>query len=111
MFTAVIAVPTGAPIAIRSIVHDEGLTKTTEPKFDEISLGEALLEEHQFFELHFRLRVIRKVGVIDFAHLLRRGFYPALRRAGLRQVRFHDLRHYLPSRTMSGSTERLWNRS
>ena len=27
------------------------------------------------------------------ANLLYRGFYPALRRAGLRQIRFHDLRH------------------
>jgi len=27
------------------------------------------------------------------ANLLQRGFYPALRRAGLRKIRFHDLRH------------------
>ena len=27
-------------------------------------------------------------------NLLQRGFYPALRRAGLRKIRFHDLRHY-----------------
>ena len=33
--------------------------------------------------------------------LLRTGLHPALRRAGLRKVRFHDLRHYLPSLTMS----------
>jgi len=26
-------------------------------------------------------------------NLLQRGFYPALRRAGLRKIRFHDLRH------------------
>jgi len=26
-------------------------------------------------------------------NLLNRGFYPALRRAGLRKIRFHDLRH------------------
>jgi len=26
-------------------------------------------------------------------NLLRRGFYPALRRAGIRKIRFHDLRH------------------
>ena len=30
-------------------------------------------------------------------NLLQRGFYPALRRAGLRQVRFHDLRHTFAS--------------
>jgi integrase len=29
----------------------------------------------------------------DHANLLHRGFYPALRRAGLRKIRFHDLRH------------------
>jgi integrase len=29
----------------------------------------------------------------NHGNLLRRGFYPALRRAGLRQIRFHDLRH------------------
>jgi integrase len=29
----------------------------------------------------------------NHGNVLRRGFYPALRRAGLRQVRFHDLRH------------------
>lgn len=39
MFTAVIAVPAGAPIPIGSIIHDESFTSATEPKFDEISLG------------------------------------------------------------------------
>jgi integrase len=29
----------------------------------------------------------------NYANLLHRGFYPALRRAGLRKIRFHDLRH------------------
>ena len=29
----------------------------------------------------------------NHANLLNRGFYPALRRAGLRKIRFHDLRH------------------
>ena len=29
----------------------------------------------------------------NHSNLLRRGFYPALRRAGLRKIRFHDLRH------------------
>ncbi len=29
--------------------------------------------------------------------MLRRAFYPALRRAGLRRVRFHDLRHTFAS--------------
>jgi len=31
------------------------------------------------------------------ANLLRRGFFPALRRAGLRKIRFHDLRHSFAS--------------
>jgi integrase len=31
------------------------------------------------------------------SNLLQRGFYPALRRAGLRKVRFHDLRHTFAS--------------
>lgn len=30
---------------------------------------------------------------MSHANLLQRGFYPALRRAGLRKIRFHDLRH------------------
>jgi integrase len=29
----------------------------------------------------------------NHGNLLRRGFYPAIRRAGLRKIRFHDLRH------------------
>ena len=29
----------------------------------------------------------------NHGNLLRRGFYPALRRSGIKQVRFHDLRH------------------
>lgn len=33
----------------------------------------------------------------NHSNLLRRGFYPALRRAGLRQIRFHDLRHTFAS--------------
>ena len=31
------------------------------------------------------------------ANLLQRGFYPALHRAGLRKIRFHDLRHTFAS--------------
>ncbi len=31
------------------------------------------------------------------SNLLQRGFYPALQRAGLRQIRFHDLRHTFAS--------------
>jgi integrase len=31
------------------------------------------------------------------SNLLQRGFYPALRRAGLRKIRFHDLRHTFAS--------------
>ncbi len=32
-------------------------------------------------------------GCLDTHNMLRRHFHPALRRAGLRQIRFHDLRH------------------
>jgi len=33
----------------------------------------------------------------NHSNLLRRGLYPALRRAGLRKIRFHDLRHIFAS--------------
>ena len=39
------------------------------------------------------------------SNLLKRGFHPALRRAGLRRIRFHDLRHTAASYlAMSGAT-------
>ena len=37
--------------------------------------------------------------------LLRTGFHPALRRAGLRQVRFHDLRHSFASNLLATGTD------
>jgi integrase len=39
------------------------------------------------------------------ANLVHRGFEPALRRAGLRRIRFHDLRHYSEWRTMPTSVD------
>ena len=36
-------------------------------------------------------------GPLDHGILLRSGFYPALRRAKLRRIRFHDLRHTFAS--------------
>jgi hypothetical protein len=33
----------------------------------------------------------------NYGNLLNRGFYPALRRSGLRKIRFHDLRHTFAS--------------
>lgn len=39
------------------------------------------------------------------ANLLQRGFYPALRRAGLRKIRFHDLRHTFASLLLSNGED------
>ena len=41
-------------------------------------------------------------GPMSPSNLLHRGFYPALRRAGLRKVRFHDLRHSFASLALAG---------
>lgn len=38
-------------------------------------------------------------------NLLQRGFYPALRRAGLRKIRFHDLRHTFASMLIAGGED------
>lgn len=39
------------------------------------------------------------------ANLLQRGFYPALKRAGLRRIRFHDLRHTFASLLISNGED------
>lgn len=39
------------------------------------------------------------------SNLLRRGFFPALRRAGLRKIRFHDLRHTYASLLIANKEE------
>lgn len=39
------------------------------------------------------------------ADLLRSGFLPALRRAGLRRVRFHDLRHSFASNVLAAGVD------
>ena len=41
----------------------------------------------------------------NHGNLLRRGFYPALRRAGLRKIRFHDLRHTYASLLIANQEE------
>ena len=48
--------------------------------------------------LHARARFANtKGGPLDGHNLVRRQFKPALRRAGLPQIRFHDLRHLFAS--------------
>lgn len=42
---------------------------------------------------------------MSHANLLQRGFYPALRRAGLRRIRFHDLRHTFASLMISNGED------
>jgi len=42
---------------------------------------------------------------INHGNLLRQGFYPALRRAGLRKIRFHDLRHTYASLLIANKEE------
>lgn len=79
----------------------------TEPKtrnsVRRVDLPEFLVTEHK----KWRLRCPK--GELDLvfpngagnpeshSNLLARGFYPALRRAGLRKIRFHDLRHTFAS--------------
>ena len=59
--------PTGAPTAIVPIVHDETLANAAEPQLDEITLGEASLEEHQLLELHLRLGVKSTISLVYVA--------------------------------------------
>jgi integrase len=42
---------------------------------------------------------------LSHSNLLSRGFYPALRRAGLRRVRFHDLRHSYASMMLASGAD------
>jgi integrase len=42
---------------------------------------------------------------MSHTNLLQRGFYPALRRAGLRKIRFHDLRHTFASLMISNGED------
>ncbi len=41
---------------------------------------------------------------MSHSNLMRRGFHAALKRAGIRRIRFHDLRHVRVSRLMGHST-------
>jgi integrase len=42
---------------------------------------------------------------MSHANLLQRGFYPALKRAGIRRIRFHDLRHTFASLMISNGED------
>ncbi|MGH8306612.1 MAG: site-specific integrase, partial [Steroidobacteraceae bacterium] len=42
---------------------------------------------------------------MSHTNLLQRGFYPALKRAGLRRIRFHDLRHTYASLMISNGED------
>jgi len=46
-----------------------------------------------------------KGGPMQSSDLLRTGLHPALRRAGIRQVRFHDLRHAFASNLLAGGVD------
>jgi integrase len=46
-------------------------------------------------------------GPMNPANILHRGHYPALRRAGLRKVRFHDLRHAFATLALAEDARRL----
>ena len=55
-----------------------------------------VLRRHQLSCAKSELNLVfpnKKGGYLSGQNLLRRHFYPALRRAGLRSIRFHDLRH------------------
>jgi hypothetical protein len=49
-FAKTIAMRTGAARSFVSIVDEETFANSTQPEFDEIPLGKALLQKHQFFE-------------------------------------------------------------
>lgn len=54
------------------------------------------LEQHRLFGKDYELDLIfsNEVGLpLDPENLIKREFHPALDRAGLRRIRFHDLRH------------------
>ena len=42
---------------------------------------------------------------MSYSNLMRRGFYPALKRAGVRRIRFHDLRHTFASLMISNGED------
>jgi integrase len=63
------------------------------PLADEVSTSLGELSRRENFTAHDDLVFCDEHGTYLDHHRLRRRFYAALKRAGVRRVRFHDLRH------------------
>ena len=96
-------------LPILSLGSDGGCV-AARPKFEHSEpLGIERVSEPPNRAAYPRLSLGTKIAVHDLVfpnlagkpmsntNLLQRGFYPALRRGGLRKIRFHDLRHTFAS--------------
>jgi len=83
----------------RSIYRGEFVKPKTKNSIRRIVMSPLLrqsLEQHRYFGKHSEKDLIfsNENGLpLDPANLVKREFHPALDRAGLRRIRFHDLRH------------------